>query len=919
MGQEIYQVTYHFQQDTVRVKADIPTFSNVLIVENLSNRQVYLELDSSRSSAIRALIPLPINITLQPHEKKSFPVKYLADRQTLKGKVQPFLVTYLPKDSSVSSPTSVSFYTDYENINSLILSTDRTEYYLDRTSQQVQLILRASNRGPIPVTFRIQGQQIQQGIELMGDDRIAITLDPGDQLAMPFTVSVFSKEKSIDANLILQATDLEGNSLAIRRVRIMSVGSIKQFGSDGLSNMISPNNIIGARYLSMDQYQNIAQLYGNGQLDFQKGKSLAYRFNLDYYANFKAINMYDSYLDYQQEKWGVKLGNIYENLDYPMNGRGIKATYKIDQDRSVHVYGLDNSYFFVNQLTQLNPRTKMVAASYEFDQNKKNSGRISYLYARDAYRGVNANQASGRGQLWTSEQGRLDIEGGLSHETSLANSSKTGVSAGVNYERILGEYQLTSNNYFSTPFYSGLRRGVIHSDNRLSKALQGNTNIWLRTSYLDNNPKYQSSERILFLRNRRMIQLYEFGFRRPLGWFDLNLRPYWMFQTFKAEGTIPQLYMGDSWASEAIRMVADIGFYHSAHRFSINSDYGWVYHFTSQTPKAPFHSLRLNINYSNRYVGLYAFLQVNPYYLSDMLATSLEKPDYRMLSVGPNTQFDVFSGRLNVQASAMYNYYGFSRSKNISFYANAVWNMTNNWKLTANLNYSRMQTNISYLYYDSSIALDNYFDNRQIRIGLEKHFAKLGNASNHRLRLFFFEDINNNSIQDHDEPSLPGIIVRIGKETARTNEKGRAEFGNMPTDSYTVLTESVQGWSLPSTMQIVLSKNTTMRVPLIRAKTLAGRIVPLSTKYNNTKPELSGITVIAVSKQGQEYKTLSDQEGRYTFYLPSGSYIIDIPTQGMNFSINNPKREVSITNQQNMKIEDFEYVDQRRKINVKRF
>lgn len=154
---------------------------------------------------------------------------------------------------------------------------------------------------------------------------------------------------------------------------------------------------------------------------------------------------------------------------------------------------------------------------------------------------------------------------------------------------------------------------------------------------------------------------------------------------------------------------------------------------------------------------------------------------------------------------------------------------------------------------------------------------------------------------------------------ALSDNKGRVKFQNMPTGSYSVLIENNQGWSSPAPVDVLITKNQSLEIPLVKTKILRGKIKVIANKYQETKPALSGIRINAVSENGREYRTLSNAEGNYAFYLPPGIYTVFITTEGLPFSIENGKNEIELKDDDTEALLDFHYKDERRKIGIKRF
>lgn len=915
-GQSSYDVTYGFQTDTVQIEG-VQTFTNRLTVKNTTNRSVTLLRDTALVIKSRALIDLPESIALAPQQTRSFPVKFLADRVSITAQNEVFLVGWRAQDADVRVQPRASFSVYLHQERALLLTSDQSEYYIDPSTQQAQFMIRVVNKSLAPIDFRLEVASAHQEIELTGE-MLPIHLEAGGQELLPFSATLRSRAQRADATVLLRAKDEDGRVLATRRIRVMTVGSVQHFGSGVYPREYGLNNQLALRYVSMNHYQSIYQLQGHGALDLQKGRTLDYRLNFDYYRDFNAMNLYNTYVDYQEDRWGVKLGNIYENLDYAISGRGVKASYKLPGNRSFHVYGVDNNYMLVSQLTSPIPGGKIIAGAYEFGEDLSRQGRVSYLHNQNDYRGIRTHQASGVTPISLGDEQSLDIEGGYSLEQTLRGTTKHAVAAGAHYDYRFGDYFLAANGYYSSPYYTGLRRGVFQTDARLIKSINAHRSISARVSVMDNNPKYQEGERVQYVTNRRGVQIYELGYRDQIGVFYLDVRPYLMFQNLEVPGNYFHLFAGRSWRSDALRTVLDLSYFNAVHRFSLKTDYGWAYRHLEDNVRSQYHSLRMNGHYRHRLLGFQGYLQINPYYLSDVLSAGREKDNY-LYSFGPNTNFQLFDGRMNVRLSGMYNYYGFSRTRNVSVNAEVDWQLRDNWRISGSLHYAFMRSRTPYVHQTVTQNMFHRFNNRQIRVGIEKQFSGMNAAKGHRLDLRFFDDANNNGVYDRGEQVLEGIVAKIDRQIARSDHRGRVRFRDMATESYQVLTEAQDGWSSLGSVRVVMSENTQLDIPMVKTSSLRGRIKPVNTRYLASSAPLGGIPVMAVAQNGRTFKTLSDGSGQFAFYLPPGDYTVSVKSEGLPFTIANGSQNVEVKAEENQVLGDFQYVDQRRKVDVKRF
>lgn len=920
-SQQQYDVAYRFEYDTIAISPS-RTFANRLLITNHSRQPITLKAEANRTPALSGMIRLPELLYLNANETKSFPLKYMADRHTITQAIQPFSIALKSEDSARTVQPARSFYTRLDVRQSLLLQTPQTEYYIDESTGQVQFVVRVANIGLVPLVFQLRFPNVPPGIEITGDTQLA-TLAAGAQLVLTYSVKMRVKKIAADAELSIQAVRQDGAVLAANNIRILTVGSVKRFGTDMFVQEQSYDNMVALRYLHMGEHANIYQVQGFGKIDHAQGNRLNYKVNLDYFSDQRQLYIYDSYVDYQAGDWGLRLGNIYENLDQFINGRGIKASYSFDQSRSLTLYAVQNQYMLLNQINNFYQDGEVFGAKYVFQYDKNQENSLTYLYSRDRYRAVQSHLISGKGYTGLADNQNLSWEGGTSLEQTAGGQNKMALAAGINYSGTFQNYQISSVNYYSSPYYAGLRRGLLQSDSRLLMSIGDKRRLAARVSYMDNDPGYVNNDRNYFLNSGNRIQQYELGYYGMLGQLHFNLRPYLMMQHSRYRNWLSTANELINWKSNSLRTAVDINFFSPKHRFSVQTDYGYTYKNTSERPIAPFHSVRVIGNYNNTLFGIDAFVQINPYYLSDLLAVR-DNSSYSIFSFGPNTRFEVFNQSLQVQLSTMYSYYGFSKSKNFSINGSARWRMAAGWTLAADLFYTYIQGQPLF-FADLSAAMDHpgpsryAIDNRQIRLGIEKSFGRPAGSKGFKLQVTCFEDQNNNGLKEKGEDQAASILVRIGKEVVITDEKGRAEFVGVQPGSYTIQVENSQGWVAQGAVTVVITKNKAIEIPLTKTKKLTGKLQLASNKYMTARPDLSGISIYAVDRNGRKYNTLTNDEGEYIFYLPVGVYTINVVTDGMPFGIENAGCQVEVEAHRKTELPVLKYWDQRRRVNIKRF
>lgn len=922
------QVKYAFTRDTLEIKGG-ETFSNLLKVTNLEKETVTLLQDKKEKLLTKGLISLPDSLVLKAGESKLFPLKYIADRQTINNNSQLFSVHLTALRGSVEVQKSAAFMTQLTDVGGLTIGTEENEVYLGQLSNQAQVVVRCANNGFVPITFRLLLSGIPDGLEFTGQT-MNLTLQPGTQQLLPFLArNKINNRVPADFTVTIQAVDAGNHPLAVKMIRIINVTNARRLSMGGDQYTGTLSNTIALRYASLSSNSSFYQLQANGKVKTGDNASLEYRLNADQYhqQNVNGINIYNTYVDYQAKGWGVKVGNIYENVDFSLGGRGIKASLKLKDNGVLSVYGIQNNFLLYDQINTTIPGAKILAVDYNLaTPDTKGDRRLTYVHSRDPFTGIDANQLSiktglnvGKGQL-------LDFEAGYSLEAQQKTNSsqQQGVSAGMNYALNTNAYQFAGSGYYSSPYFTGLRRGLLLTDLRLTRNFENSNSLAAHFNMQVNNPKYQYEFNNIFNTgiNKNAIYIYELGFNTRAGNVFIGFGPYFMNQHLITSTVTDEFGANADWRSSAMRFSANVAYSGRIHSFSMTADYGYTYVNTSERPLAPFHSIKINTSYNLPIFGFSSYIQLNPFYISDILS-STGTNKYRLYSFGPNVHFEALQNNLTFRLGGMYNYYGFTHSNNYSVNSNIRYLLKGNWALTSDLQYTitRQKQPIS-LYNpipNTVNSLDNlYFENRQLRFGIEKQFGAQGRPGTKKLLLTYYEDHNSNGQRDPGEAPVAGVLVKINGEAALTNSKGVVEFKDMKKEAYTVSVTNTRGWSLQDPTVIFLDKSKKLEIPLVKTQALNGCLKLKAEKYGDGVPVLAGIRINAVDPNGRIHQTLTDDQGNFCFYLPRNKYTVYIETAGMPFSIENEKEEVSLQGAP-VGMLTFLYHDQRRKVTVSRF
>lgn len=868
-------VDYFFVTDTV-ITSFGKTFSNKLKVINYTSAP--LTLFKTQAPPDGALIGVPDTITLAAGGMQLYPVKYFTSAK-LTYKVS------FTTDAKVLLQDSAVFHVKMDDPYQVKISTLEPELYLEPQTGSISFRLRCVNDGYLPVRLRLLLNSYPQGLDFEKQTEI-MELAAGSRQIITLRAKRLLKGEAPDFTVNIEAADMEGKVLSAASLKVISLSGVKRLakGYDPYTNLL--NNSVELSYVNMNRNTGFLQLRGNGRVLPSGNSRVDYNLNLNYYTRLKSMDAYDTWVSYSNKNFGITAGNIAENLDYPMYGRGVKASAFLNEKNAVDLYYVNNSYLLFSGMQPQGGHTNTYAASYRYGKAEEKNARISFIHNNET------NLINGEATVLSSEQQRLTLSAGFSYENSQA-----GYALGGMYTIQKGRWGLNLDNYASTGYYSGMRRGVIQLEERFRYTLDSLTGAYIRYSLLKNDPRYLSAGWPAFNSNNQ-VAVYEIGMSRKMHAFSVTLYPYLLSQHLD-----DNYFTGTKLHSFSTRLALDLGYSHGWAMLALNTDYGYT---KSNHPgmQNGYHSLRISANFSAPHWGISARMQNNPYYLQEELQPVTNKK-YRQYSIGPNVRMKALRQRMEVSLSAYINNNNYAHGWMSSMDAQVKYSMGKTWQLSAQVfhnGYSNLKNSAG----------------TQLRIGILKNFASANAPGLKKLELTFFGDSNSNGIRDNDEQPVEGVIAAIAGTVAVSNKKGRIVLYNLEKGEKTVQVKEGKGWNLPVPLDVSLQRNTSINVPLVKSGKLSGRLVPVAQKYITREPALEGIRVIATDALHRTFLSVTNENGEFYFSLPAGRYIIHVETAGQQFSVTDPRKEVMV-NELNNSILTFQWLDERRKTEVKRF
>ncbi len=922
---QTFEVRYGFRYDTVSVEAG-ETFSNSLWVENGSAKEMWL-FGAGPEQTSKGLLNLPDSIHLFPFEKKSFPVKFFADRHTIKRNFQEFPVKFVAAPENVTVQRRAVFRVQIEGTRGITIDTRESELYFGPGINQAKLTVQCYNHGLIASAIHLNLVNIQNGLKITGIED-TLQLDPGGQRSVELTISYpVNKRIASDFSVTIVASDASGEQLATKMIRIVNIASIKRLEPVWRTGSQSKSNLIALRYLTMSNTMSAWQLQGSGIHQLAGNRNLGYRVNTDYLGSLegKTVHIYDSYIDFQSAKWGIRAGSIYDAFDFNINGTGIKASLKTGSGGSLNVYGLNNNYLiYTSPNSFFKYLGQTVAVAYKENRTPEKSKLFNIIGNTNIYTRVNTLLTSGSVSMPLSRKINIGFEGGYSllSKDSGAGRPLGGFAGGIRLNTDKSRVRVDSYNYYSSPYYGGIRRGVFQLDNSILFPLDSNKSLSFSVRLLKNTPRlpYEPGDDYLEKMESQGNNFYEVSYRVRVGAWNISLKPYFYSQSIRMFNTVEPL------RSQSFRTRLQMNNYGTTHKFSLDADNGYTLQFIPGSAVRGFISSRVIANYKGPIFGFSTFLQVNSYYLADQPALNLKRPGYVYMTLGPDANFDMLKKKMSASLATRYNYAGYNHNASYTINGNIHWRVKNNWAITADILYGM---NRQRSVYDVAVgervkpdpqdpAAISWYYNHQFRIGIEKGFGRKGNSLDRKLELFFFADLNANGVHDSGEPAAADVLVRIDGTTAITNANGVVKFVGEKDKFYSVSIAGTRNFSLLNPVEITLKRNSRMEIGLVKTAVLTGKLEFVAERYAGNAPPPSGLKVKAVASNGVEQSTLTNEQGEFVFYLPEGSYAVSVETRGLHFKMVLEKQTVKLTPGEKKDIV-FKYVYDERKVEVSQF
>ncbi len=192
----------------------------------------------------------------------------------------------------------------------------------------------------------------------------------------------------------------------------------------------------------------------------------------------------NTYIDYNKNGLGMRVGNISESMETFVNGRGVK-TYVENQEKTqlLEVGWVDKSYNLLgDEFTYESGNGYTAFAKTTLHTQKEGEYMANIVYDRSTQSNSENIIAMNTYNFLLMKDVSLGFDLGAGLTRLLRAPERIfepSVAIGGKISGRFGQYNISSSNFFSTGYYPGVRRGVLQLNERISRQFKKRAFGWV--------------------------------------------------------------------------------------------------------------------------------------------------------------------------------------------------------------------------------------------------------------------------------------------------------------------------------------------------------------------------------------------------------------------------------------------------------
>lgn len=667
--------------------------------------------------------------------------------------------------------------------------------------------------------------------------------------------------------------------------------------------------LIDARWNSyLDTYSSLNVNIRGNKL-FENDHRLAYAWNTIFTSNNYSSTPYkysSGHISYYTPRWYAQAGNI-GNSSFGVNigGWGARGGYFITKNNHQLQFYYIQSPHWSSSATR-----KQTGIEYSAKIKYLDEIKIGYFYRQDLYFNSNFHGANAGIKLPISNKHKTNISISFTQNTS---SKKVG------YFGILGYSGLVLNDNL------GIGINIMYRDRYYAEANQSSLRIHSRFSYKLNDKSqflltsnYSSQIRYYYSLSPYKYNTYTSNLDYRNNYFKTNFTPGIFFKKYiHPENNFNQyglrIRLNDYYPDKHIRYAIT---FQSGYNKSYSPIIDNPYFFFQMFGLVRYKKISINTMYS---LGNINNIRYNEY-------TKIGIPQSFRISI--SNQYSFTNRHFLLNMNTYYKHEVHFKTHSLGIQPQFYYYTNSRWRFGIEMMYNfRSRADIATLDYID--IEDNYNNNMDFTFGInvrkqidiplpwmKEKFEDLVVES--------FYDINGNRKKDSDEKTIANLVIKLDDYEAISDENGKAYFKNIKTGNYklkTIALELNKGWYNENNIETTVAGNY-LAIPYLKGKSIKGNIILEKERYSNTKNEdYANIIITATDDNGRIYETISEYDGSFELYLPTGKYLLNMDesifSEKYKLINNNPTIEIGKESRSINYV--FIISEKQRKINVKKF
>jgi hypothetical protein len=707
------------------------------------------------------------------------------------------------------------------------------------------------------------------------------------------------KEKMIFGNKTVTVQNVSANRsyVDINRVRNL-------FPGQG-----SADNSLTLSYRQYNSSSNMLQLQGGGYLNLPAGY-LHLKGNIYKYNSQRTPMVTNTSLTYKLYENEFTVGNVSEQTELPLFGRGVKAIFSDEKKSKTLTFGaVDQNFNLVGSEPWFADYYSFYAQGALGANNINKGTKLTYIYQKNPYEKATYNVA---GLQWRTLLGKnwniqLEAHGSMSSYENVAGNKFSGAAEFKYNGNLFSGLTLDGSGYYSDAYFPGSRKGTVSLTQGISRKLLNDLYISGSIGYNRTAPKSYA---------------YDYTYRSENSYGNVTLSlPKWS----RISSSLYYRHQGESSPSYASYLDAETvsgNVRMASHRM------GWQWRWQSPNVR---HSLfgtleggffadplesgrsgqaKTSLNYSWQWLMIEASYQKGAYYLYEYMMAKQRNKEFtrftssasvnsnisKKVSLNANINFtrDVYQGNVP-SANLTANY---TPKDDLAFFMNAYW------------------------YRYQFINTSNVFN---VQVGVTWNFSKAQPLSGKKSNLIaqMYYDYNANNRYDNDDEPARDYLLNLDNKAFISDEDGKVRYSLVPYGEYSLKPMQAGQWSFDQKKITVSSSKTKIEVPLKQSGTLQGSIrYEVGENSIEIVQRNEGFRFTISGNEGKFQQTvITDAYGRFITFLPVGEYTItlDLKTLPEHTECKEPVRNFRVKAGELNQLDPFVIEVKSRQVNVRKF